>query len=256
MTDEVVDGLPPEGEVNQHLSLLVGDGKKFRTAEDLARSKFEADKFIDKLKQENDSLRQLIKTEERTANVTDALQKILSAVTQPEDKTPVTNPDPAATPEGNPPLEVSKGVSAEDVVKIVHALEEQRRGQRNREQVLADLTKKYKDKTEEVIASRAAELGMTAKMLGDMAASNPKAFLRLIGEDSQQPNLTSNGNSSIPSRNSAVVGNTKTGGVRDAAYYEKLKGEMGAKKFVMDSRLQVQMHRDMQDLGDRWDATG
>ena len=89
-------------------------------------------------------------------------------------------------------------------------------------------------------------------MLVDMARRNPKAFARLIGEDSQ----TSITGAPVSPRNSAAVmgNNPGNSSVRNAAYYENLKKTMGAKKFILDRSLQVQMHNDMVALGERWDS--
>ena len=60
MTDELnVDNGAPTPPVADPLQELVGEGKKFKSIEDLAKSKVEADRFIDKLKSENDALRKL-----------------------------------------------------------------------------------------------------------------------------------------------------------------------------------------------------
>src|SRR2546426_10450626 len=50
--------LPPEVDPNKdYLAELVGDGKKFKTSQDLARGKFEADQYIEVLKRRQDEMR-------------------------------------------------------------------------------------------------------------------------------------------------------------------------------------------------------
>jgi hypothetical protein len=252
MTDEVNNdnGNLPDIQADP-LGELVGDGKKFKSVDDLAKSKLEADRFIDKLKNENDALRKLVKDSERTTHMTSAIERLLASVTNSKDE---SSDQPAApsTPPVTNPENVAKAISAEDVVKIVHAVEEQRRMSANEQQALGNLSKKYGDKTQEVLDSRAADLGMDKAMLVDMARRNPKAFLRLIGEDNPTNVMPTN----VSPRNSAaVLGNLpNNNSIRNAAYYENLKRTMGAKKFVLDRSLQVQMHSDMTALGDRWDS--
>lgn len=252
MTDELnVDNGAPTPPVADPLQELVGEGKKFKSIDDLAKSKVEADRFIDKLKSENDALRKLVKDSERTTQMTSAIERLLASVTKSEDESSNQPAAPSPAPVTIPDV-TAKAISAEDVVKIVHAVEEQRRMAANEQQALGNLSKKYGEKAEEVLASRAAELGMDKGMLVDMARRNPKAFARLIGEDSQ----TSITGAPVSPRNSAAVmgNNPGNSSVRNAAYYENLKKTMGAKKFILDRSLQVQMHNDMVALGERWDS--
>ena len=252
MTDEIIpDNGAPITPVADPLQELVGDGKKFKSVDDLAKSKLEADRFIDKLKDENDALRKLVKESERTTHMTSAIERLLASVTKSEDESSNQPAAPSLPPVTNPET-MTKAISAEDVVKIVHAVEEQRRMAANEQQALNILSKKYGEKTDEVLSSRASELGMDKGMLIDMARRNPKAFSRLIGEDSQT-NITG---AQVSARNSAAVlgNNPSNNSVRNAAYYENLKKNMGVKKFILDRSIQVQMHNDMSVLGDRWDS--
>jgi predicted DNA-binding ribbon-helix-helix protein len=252
MTDETIpDNGAPITPVADPLQELVGEGKKFKSVEDLAKSKVEADRFIDKLKDENDALRKLVKDSERTTNMTSAIERLLASVTKSEDESSNQTAAPSPVSVTNQD-NMAKAISAEDVVKIVHAVEEQRRMVANEQQALNTLSKKYGDKADEVLASRAAELGMDKSMLVDMARRNPKAFSRLIGEDGPTNAPMSN----VSPRNSAAVLGNHPGNnsIRNSAFYENLKKTMGNKKFILDRSLQVQMHNDMTTLGERWDS--
>jgi len=252
MTSEnIPDNGVPITPVADPLQELVGEGKKFKSLEDLAKSKVEADRFIDKLKDENDALRKLVKDSERTTHMTSAIERLLASVTKSEDESSNQPAAPSPAPVTNQD-NLAKAISAEDVVKIVHAVEEQRRMVANEQQALNNLSKKYGDKADEVLASRADELGMDKAMLVDMARRNPKAFARLIGEDGPANAPMS----SVSPRNSAAVLGNHPGNssVRNAAYYENMKKTMGTKKFILDRALQVQMHNDMTALGERWDS--
>ncbi len=252
MTDETSpDNGAPTPPATDPLQELVGEGRKFKSVEDLAKSKLEADRFIDKLKDENDALRKLVKDSERTTHMTSAIERLLASVTKSEDESSNQPAAPSPAPVTNLDNQ-AKAISAEDVVKIVHAVEEQRRMAANEQQALNNLSKKYGDKATEVLESRASELGMDKAMLVDMARRNPKAFARLIGEDGQPSAPVS----SVSARNSAAVlgNNPSNSSIRNAAYYEGLKKTMGTKKFVLDRQLQVQMHNDMNALGERWEA--
>jgi len=85
------------------------------------------------------------------------------------------------------------------------------------------------------------------------AKRSPNAFWNLIGENNNVPQTGTSGVTK-GSVNSAAVIQAGQPGVRNKAYYDKVKNEMGAKAFVMNQKVQIQMHKDMQALGDAWDS--
>lgn len=81
-----------------------------------------------------------------------------------------------------------------DLVKVAQA---------NVDSVTNTLTAKYGEKTKEVVATKAAELGMTPKQLGELSSNNPKLVLSLFGEKAPPPS-----NPTTPSVSTPLVGNS------------------------------------------------
>jgi hypothetical protein len=79
----------------------------------------------------------------------------------------------------------ASGLDQEAVEKLVQrqlaTLETQKAAKSNVDVVQSSLTAKYGDKTAEVVAAKAAELGTTPKLLGDLAAQSPQMVLALFG---------------------------------------------------------------------------
>ena len=86
--------------------------------------------------------------------------------------------------DGEPPP-AAAGLGEADVIKLVQQslvdLETQRTTKSNVDLVQTALTSKFGDKTAEVVASKAKELGTTPKLLGDLAAQSPQLVLSLFG---------------------------------------------------------------------------
>src|SRR5437773_6950457 len=89
MTDNLMEGLdnlPPETDPNKnYLEDLVGDGKKFKSPEELARGKFESDTYIKILEKRLDEYRDDILSL-RKENVTN--KRLEDLVNQLSNKSP------------------------------------------------------------------------------------------------------------------------------------------------------------------------
>lgn len=153
---------------------LVGDTQKYKSTDELAKAYVNAEAFIETLKRE--------KAEEaqKAANAAAKLEVYERlAATKNNDPTP---------PRQDPPKEEPK-VNAEPKVdnleeKIRSTLEAERDRERktaNRNQVNTKLVEIYGDKAREVVATKAAELGVGIDWLTSMAETSPAAFFNTIG---------------------------------------------------------------------------
>jgi hypothetical protein len=232
------------------LEQLVGEGKKFKTQEDLAVGKLESDKFISKLSDENKELKTLL-----TGMATDleALKQrnTFQARTSNDDDT--SNNDPSqATDNAKPTKATVDGITPADVLKLMEQREADKAKRANMAQVDAALTKEFGAEAKNFVIQKAAELGLPQEYLITTAQASPSAFFNLVGFLPQESR-----NTGLTSRVSGVSGGTVTssgGSLRDGAFYAKLSKEMGAWKFATDTKLQLQMYKDMQQLGDRFSA--
>ena len=115
-------------------------------------------------------------------SVEEALAKLTSQPTQ--------EPPPSATPQA--------GLTEQDVGALLERFLSERTqadmANANMNSVQQELVKVYGDKTKEVVAQRAQELGITSEDIGLLAQKSPKAALGLftLTQQSQVPPKTSN----------------------------------------------------------------
>ena len=249
MTDQ--NGNPPIVETpTSILGDLVGEGKKFRDEEALARGKVEADAFIEKLKGENSEIRKLmagLAQQVETLSKKAEFNSRLSGDDQNTNDPPVTRKDPVTPPTVTAPV----GLSQDDVRKLMEQDRIDRTRKANVAAVDAALIKEFGAEASNYITQKALELGVTKEYLTMTAEQSPQALFNMIGftpNASRNPTLASRQPGYSPS-----TGNGTTA-IRDKAYYDKLMKTMGAVKFMYDKNIQVQLHKDMMALGDRWDS--
>lgn len=162
------------------VELLVGEGKKFRTIEDLAKSKIEADQFIDTLKAELLQMRTDLSTRE---SVEDQIKRLSKPAQAP------LVPDQAR-------VEVKAPVLTEEALnqrirETLEATTQEATAKGNLNAVTDALISMYgsEAKAAEQVAKIAQELGVTKKFLMESAATSPKLFFRTIGV--QEPKTSS-----------------------------------------------------------------
>lgn len=235
---------PNPSAVTSALDTLVGADKKFATPEDLARGKLEADTFIEKLKQEARDLRNLVVTQDQRLVKLEARSSILDRL---EPNPNGGNPPIVTTQQPEPPA--STGLTKDDVFELIEQRDVKRTATQNKSEVDAVLNKQFGDQAVAAVRQRANELGMTQSELAGLALRSPKAFYSMLGID---PNATQTGTLYTGTGRPAPA-NTQ-GEIRNNAYYNAIKAKVGTKAFIMDRRLQTELHKDMNALGDAFFA--
>ena len=230
---------PEVEEVESYVAKLVETkGETWKDPEVIARGKLESDKFIEDLKRQNEELRAQMKREEELAE--------LVATIKAQHKAPEGGGEP------NPPQDESqhtaRSQNPEEIEALVERMfsekEQKTTRQKNIEAVDAELTKKYGNNANAVVARAARELDMTVEEAQELAATKPRAFFRLMGLDQDnRPNPGMVGNA----LNSAAGMRSKSN-VRDNEYYKNLKKEIGTSKFY-SPKIQRQLADDRQALG-------
>lgn len=226
---------------------LVGDGKKFKSVEDLAKAKLESDRFIAKLQQELAELRQEVT---KKATIDEILTQIKSAqagnaqlereLSQAQEQ---GRPQVPQVPEvsGTPDLEA-------ELEKLLSKKEQERQRKANAEIVSQKLQEAYGADATLHLNKRARELGVTVDYLKEIATQSPKLFFEVTGLNSNQQKLPQ---SVAPQ--SRVTPLPEGAGKRDRAYYERLKAQDRTKYFHPDTQLQL--YKDMKavlEAGGTW----
>jgi hypothetical protein len=229
---------PQSTNAADHLSGLVGEGKKFKTVDDLARGKIEADNYIQQLTNEQKELRQAYAELESQLKAGQTVEDVLRKMQGSR-----------GSEDGNQP---GSTIAPEDILKLVDdrlsksRQDETRRA--NEAESQAAILKHFNNneqKAREFVQQEARRLGMDPKALKEIGASSPAAFTRLLGLSQSRatgPNIQSEVNSDAQ--------NDGYGGVRNEAYYRDLRTKLGPK--FWEPNIQQQRMRDRQSLGERY----
>ena len=222
--------------VTDPVATLVGEDKKFKTVDDLARAKIESDNFIEQLKREQAELRA-----ELTARpAVDRSQEILDRL-EALKKPPVTEYQPTPQVERT---EVN-GLSINDVERVLEERERKARAASNRAAVEAKLKETYGDKTGQALKLLAEKNGTTVAALGQLAEHSPQLVLNLMGQVKTDTGFTPPG-SSVQIEFTPSAANPRT-----KSYYNKLKAEDRNKYFSRE--VQNQMYKDAMALKEEFE---
>lgn len=216
----------------EEISLLVGEGRKYKTVDELAKAYLNADSFIEQLKAENQELRS--KTVE--AKTIDEVLERLTA-----------NQSNAATATAGEPASSTNGLSAEDVAKIVQqtvtGLETAKIKEGNIKKADAEMRKIFGDKAGEVYKSVAKTPELHNAYM-KLAEADPSQFVALFtkeqGSTSQGSQVDSG--SSVNTTTTYTSGNNvreNTQGTKE--YYSKIRRE--DPKRYYSQQVQLEMNR-------------
>lgn len=180
MTDDlftVPDDLVKDETIENALEILVGEGKKFKTAEDLAKSKIAADRFIEQLKAEKaqamEELKGRLKLEDLMTKLEESNRRA-TATSTVVTTTAETQPN-TTTPNANNTL------TKEDVEKLLVNREKEITEKNNLRFVAEQLKSTYGDGFQNIVNQKMKDLDMTVEYLGALAKERPNAFLKLMG---------------------------------------------------------------------------
>lgn len=164
-----------ELEVHSYAELLVGEGKKFKDLESLARGKYEADQFIEKLVREQSELR---KDMEARLSLEDLVSKLGS-------NSGANSQQPHAADEGRRQENLEKNESA-DINNLIEAAIEKKQTeltrQSNLREVEQELKKAWGSNYLDKLRKAADELGVSPAFIDDVAAKAPRAAVALLLE--------------------------------------------------------------------------
>ncbi len=199
------------------LNELVGEGKKFRDTEALARGKKESDDFIVRLQEENAQIRKELQSRPTADEITNRVKDTLSTVTKP------------TTEVVNQPTPFTKADLQPVVKEILAQTQQQDRARVNVEEVTVKLDTLYGDrqKASKFLADKASELGVSIQYLEQTAAQSPKAFYSLVGV-TDNPNTQTN---STRTKGSISTDSLKQGTDESWEGFQKLRRENKAKYF-------------------------
>lgn len=217
---------------------LVGDGKKYKTNEDVAKALIEKDRFIEQLKAENAEARQAATKPDRSQEILDQL----AALSRRND--PVTTPpEPTRQPERTE-ITNAKSLTEEDILRVLQQREATARATNNVDKVKNDLKAKFGENYPQVLKSLQEKMGVTQDFLNNIAAQSPTAFMTLIGDTKPESVFTPPESSTSQQQTFKPTG----GKAQPRSYYVNLKNNDRAKYFT--PAVQNQMYKDAMELGE------
>lgn len=213
-----------------YLEELVGEGRKFKDNETLARSKFESDMYVKllekKLDQREADYKLALENNISKAEFDKLLEKLnTSSSTQPpvnDTKKPEINMDQLDSLVSNKLKE----------------FEDSRKQAMNYQMVKDKLAERFGTNLE----SHLTELGLSGESAAQLAKTNPDLLLKALGVDQKQgqPGYQA------PPRNTSGF-TPKPAQKRTWSYYQELKSKNP--KLYSDRKTNIQMQKDYIDLG-------
>ena len=206
----------------------------------IAKSKLEADQYIDHLKQRQDELRQDYIAVRETANAGPKLQELINQYQSAQ------NNNQVQTPSDNDVKPVSfdtKDIEALLEQKLT-AREQLRREEANYKTVESKLMEYYGNDYQRVLKQQVDQLGLDKDFVNELARKHPQVLFRTLGLEGQKQDNTFQS----PVQSSQRRDPFGTTEKRTNAYYQKLrKSDPVAYR---SPKIQDQMFKDMVALGD------
>lgn len=244
MTDDIFSKTGDAGTEQSQLANLVGEDKKFKTNEDLAKGKIESDAFIEQLKEEVKIARANTAELEQKGSQQDQITELLKTVREHQ-KQGDEGDDNQVTDE-----DLSKRIKDIMQGETEAATASQNRAAANK--AVLDMLKGDVEAAKVYVAGKAKALGITPEGLATLSESSPSAFIKLMEVD---PSTVSQGITPLPNVDTGGgdLGPAKeVEGHKTKAYYDALKAEIGPGKYWNDPKIQGQYAKDAMFLKERF----
>lgn len=198
-----------------YLSELVGEGKKFKDEQALAKSVKFKDEHIAKLEREMANAREEIS---KRATLEEFLDKI-------ESRSRTPNQEQLGEGDGN--QEGATSLTPEAIKALVKQATLEERTQATEQQNLMasvqELQKAWGQNWQQKLVEKRNELGLSEEFMNSIAFKSPKALLNLVGVNqspvgrNQEPNLY------VPPRNQMANASDTNSGGKNKAYWDKMQ---------------------------------
>lgn len=199
-------------EGKDYVAELVGDDKKFKDVQGLARGKLEADNYIKELTSRMDELRKEL--DSRTSlDVFLQEMKGMKEKAQPQPGQPEV-----VTPDDQKVTQLDDSTLEEKLNQILERRMAQEKSETNLDHVQRVLKDQLGDQAKQVINNKARDLGMSVKDLEGLATRSPSAFFTLLGVSQERQSTPG-----VPPARSSVNLGQAPSGVKNKAYFDNLK---------------------------------
>jgi len=223
-----------------YLEELVGEGKKFKDVESLAKGKVYADQTVELYKQRLDELREYA-LKLREENV--ARARLEELVDQLGQQPRTSNIEPQVKDVNQPMFDPNQLDTL--VSEKVAQIEKNRIETNNYNQVRNKLQEQFGTNYANVLRQRTVELGLSDEDVTALAKKSPTAFFRTMGLEQPQRETYQ-----APPQSSQRIDNfaPKSGNKRTWSYYEELRKKQP--DLYYSSKIGAQMAKDAIELGE------
>jgi len=222
-----------------YIEQLVGEGKKFKDVESLAKGKLEADKHISEITQTLAELREEVAKQDYAK---DLLAKLQNKGTDSGTVNSAMDNNTGNSDTGN----TNQNASIETLVEQAITKKEQTRTLEQNIAIANEaVVAQFGDKSAEVVKAKAVELGMSVDRLKEMAAESPTAFLQLIGVKAMKRTDSVTSKSSVRTE---AFSSTSTD--RTFQYYQNMRKEN--KSLYYSPKIQRTLIEDRMRLGEKF----
>lgn len=197
------------------LADFVGEGKKYKDESAYVRSRLEADAHIARIEREKAALLEDLKASQTAKRMEEMLDQLSSLQREP--------PAPSNV---EPPREktVEKGLSLEDVEKVIAQRDAQKAQEANKKIVLDRLVSEFGDNYLSKVKEYAQQLSVGVEFLDSVAVQNPTAFFKLLGLEDKKVTLTKADDQGFaPPRSRENVNFQPQSNVKNWKYYEHMR---------------------------------
>jgi hypothetical protein len=244
MTDNLLDieATPPQ-EPQDFYQELVGEGKKFRDQQELAKGKWQSDHYIKTLEMQKDELRRDYLKLKEDYEARAKLEEFIDQLHKQPSQQPAISENTITAKVDKPGLDSQQIESL--VSSKIQEHETSKKQNDNFNSVRNRLKERLGSNYQDVLKQQIDELGITEEYANNLARDNPTVFYRMFGLDTQvqQQNFQTPPRSTRISDNFNQKGSQK----RTWSYYQDLKAKNP--KIYYDPKIAVQMDKDMQELG-------
>jgi hypothetical protein len=227
-----------------YLPELVGEGKKYKDPSALAYAAVHKDAHISQLEKETKELR-----EELVKRAT--LEEVMTRISQNK---PVENKQVITPAEASQPESLTKEQLESLIAEQIARTRSEDTAKSNFDKVKDALQKAWGSDYQSKLDAKAKELGLGRDWMNQIAGSQPKAFLTLVGVDAKvAPGAVSPFDVSAAGVNTAALQNNSHRGERKKSYYDAMKNTDRNK--YLSKEVQKEMYDQAMKLGiDYFDA--
>jgi hypothetical protein len=242
-TDDNLDVDPNKN----YLTELVGEGKKFKSPEELAKGKAASDLYIKQMERRIDEMRQDYLKLREEHNAGPKLQELIDKLAQKQHASSENTLD-ANDVNNTAPVFDTKQIESLVSSKI-QELETSKRQQENYRSVQEKLIERFGPNYKTHLKQHIDELGITDEFANNLALTAPKVFMKTIGLD--QPQKREGFQAPPRSEERRDNFSPTAGHKRTWSYYQQMKKENPT--LYYDPKTLVQITKDAVELGDAFE---